>query len=90
MPIGRLPHPPTPGNMSLPEFGQVMQWGSGDDAARDRIGSITREELQRHGVTLGIAEAWVRFYENELKRRRRNPSVRGRLELMRAAARLLD
>jgi hypothetical protein len=36
------------------QFGaDVMRWGTGDAAARARIESLTREELQQAGVTRG-------------------------------------
>ena len=77
--------------MSLDEFGKsVMRWGRGDAEARERIETLSAAELLRHGVTQEIAEAWRRFYENEVRRRPKNPSARGRADLMRAAAGLLE
>lgn len=86
---GRLPKPPTPGNMSLPDFGRVMNWGTGDAAARAQIENLTREGLQQSGVTREMAEAWAEFYRNEAVRVPSNPSARGRADLMGAAAELL-
>jgi hypothetical protein len=60
--------------MTLREFGQrVMRWGTGNDAARARISTLTREELERVGLTWEIAEAWRDFYRHEI---RRNPKTR--------------
>ena len=51
-----LYHPLTPSSMTLREFGQrVMRWGSGDTAARARISTLTREELERAGLTREMA-----------------------------------
>jgi hypothetical protein len=45
-----------------------MQWGTGDDAARARIRTLTREELEEAGLTQEMAEAWQNFYRQELAR----------------------
>ena len=59
----RLLPPPTPSGMTLRAFGQrVMRWGTGDAAARARIPTLTREELERAGLTRDLAEAWRDFY----------------------------
>ncbi len=81
--------PPIPrGARSVSEFGTgVMRWGTGDAAARARMESLTREELERAGVTQQIAEAWRDFYRAEVLR---NPSARGRADLMQRAADLLS
>ena len=69
---GRLLPPPTPGNMTLREFGQsVMRWGSGDIAARARITTLTREELERAGLTREMAEAWRDLSDTKV------PEIRG-------------
>jgi hypothetical protein len=88
--IGRLPIPRTPGGMTLRRFGQSMSWGRGHAAARSHIPTLTREGLQRSGVTREIAEEWARFYRNEALRNPANPSALERAELMEAAARLLQ
>ena len=85
----KLPAPKTPGGMKLPEFGKVMNWGTGHEAARSQIPNLTREGLQNGGVTLEIAENWGKFYRNEALRNPSNPSALGRAELMEAAADLL-
>jgi hypothetical protein len=87
----RLPSPPTPRGMTLREFGtRVMRWGSGNAAARARIRTLTREELERAGLTREMAEAWRDFYRNEFARSPRNPSAAGRAELMQWAVELLQ
>lgn len=76
--------------MTLREFGKrIMRWGMGDDAARARIRTLTREELAQAGLTQEIAEAWRDFYRHELARHPRNPSAAGRAELMQRAVELL-
>ena len=40
-----------------------MKWGTRDAEARTRAATLTREELQRSGVTREIAEAWRDFYK---------------------------
>jgi hypothetical protein len=67
-----------------------MQWGSGNAAARARISTLTREELERAGLTQEMAEAWRDFYRNELARNPGNPSAAGRTELMQWAFELLQ
>ncbi|ETX08007.1 DUF4951 domain-containing protein [Candidatus Entotheonella palauensis] len=62
---------------------------TGDEAARARIRTLTREELTQAGLTLEMAEAWRDFYLLELDRNPRNPSATGRAELMQQAAELL-
>ena len=87
----RLPPPPIPKGITLREFGnRVMRWGTGDEEARARIGTLTREELERAGLTQEMAEAWRDFYRNELARNPRNPSAAGRAELMQRAVELLQ
>lgn len=91
-PPGR-PDRPLPQRISQAEFGQtVMQWGTGDDSARARIGTISRAELAAAGVTLEMARSWLRFYERVVAddSARRNPSARGRVELMRHVVELLQ
>ena len=77
--------------MTLREFGQrVMRWGSGDTAARARISTLTRAELERAGLTREMAEAWRDFYRYESTRNPRNPSAAGRAALMQRAIELLS
>ena len=77
--------------MTLREFGQrVMRWGTGNAAARARISSLTREELERAELTWEMAEAWRDFYRHEMARNPRNPSAAGRAELMQRAVEILQ
>lgn len=69
---------------------RVMRWGTGDEAARERALSITREELEAASVTLEMARAWREFYEAEKRRNAGNPSAAGRAELMQRAVTLLE
>ena len=72
--------------MTQAEFGErVMQWGTGDEAARARIGRIGGEIPAAAGVTLEMARAWLRFYERVVTEdpEGRNPSARGRVDPMR-------
>ncbi|WP_420878008.1 DUF4951 domain-containing protein [Sorangium cellulosum] len=65
------------------------QFGIYTHAARSQIPNMTREGLQRAGVTRNIAEAWAKFYRNETLRNPANPSAQGRAELMEAAVKIL-
>ncbi len=88
---GRLPVPPTPNNMGTNAFGtRVMRWGIGDAAARARISTLTRTELEQAGVTRSMAEQWRAFYRNEILRNPANPSAAGRADLMQRAVELLQ
>jgi RHS repeat-associated protein len=83
--------PARPNGMTPNDFGtRLMRWGTGNSEARDRIGSVTREELQEAGVTHQMAREWRDFYVNEVLRNPNNPSARGRAELMHRAAELLQ
>jgi hypothetical protein len=86
--ISKLPVPPTPGGMSLPQFGNVMKWGTRKEALQ-RIKTLTKEELVQNGVTKEIAEKWRDFYINEAKRTG-NPSAGPRAKLMQRAVELLS
>lgn len=82
--IERLPPPPYPEGFSGPgDFARkVLRFGSGDDAARERIKSVDAKELRESGFTTEMARTWLRFLQNEKRRNPNNPSVRGRIELM--------
>ena len=83
--------PDTPRGITKNVFGeQVMRWGTKDAAARERMRTLTRAELVAAGVTAKTARDWAEFYENEIVRIPRNPSARGRAELMRYAQQLLE
>jgi hypothetical protein len=87
---GRLPIPPIPPGTTVPEFGnEIMQWGSGSEAARERIETLGRDWLVDKGVTREMAESWRDFYVNETERNPDNPSAHGRADLMEHAAELL-
>ena len=89
--LGRLPIPKVPSGMDVAKFGQqVMQWGTGSESARERISTITHNELVRNGVTLDMAREWVKFYVNETLRNPNNPSAQGRAELMQHVVKLLE
>ncbi len=89
--VGRLPFPRPPGGLSLNQFGtEVMKWGTGDAAAKVRIATLTRAELEHAGVTRQYAEAVRDFYLNEVWRNTLNPSARGRVALMQRAVDLLS
>lgn len=76
--------------MTRSEFGNnVMKWGTGNDAARDRIATVTRDEMQNAGVTQQMAKEWRDFYRNEMVRNPSNPSAAGRTDLMQHVFQLL-
>lgn len=75
--------------MRLPDFGDVMRWGSGEAEALAQIPRLSRDYLVRNGVTREMAESWGRFYRNEILRNPKNLSAKGRAVLMEAAAELL-
>ena len=85
--IPELPLPPGIDNTA--EFGDRIGWGTGDEAARKRADEITREEIESMGLTLQMATTWLRFYEEVLARNPKNPSVRGRIDLMSRIIKLL-
>ena len=67
-----------------------MRWGTGDEAARERRETLTRNELVHLNVTVQMAREWRDFYRNEIIRNPKNPSARGRIELMQRAIELLE
>lgn len=87
---GRWARPRVPRGMTLRTFGRdVIKWGTGDAAARARIGSLAADELRQAGVTRRMAESWRDYYLAVARDDPGNPSARGRAELMNAAAKLL-
>ncbi|MBI2761421.1 MAG: hypothetical protein HYX51_08360 [Chloroflexi bacterium] len=85
MPLPAKCPPPVlpPGSPTQAHFGTVvMQWGSGDHDAIERISSISVDHLRRFGVTLELAKEWLTFYQCEFNRNPFNPSVLGRVQLM--------
>lgn len=67
-----------------------MKWGTGIQAARERISTLTKEELQEADVTRDMAERWRDFYMHEARRVPGNLSATGRAELMQRAVELLN
>jgi hypothetical protein len=67
-----------------------MKWGRGEAAAMNRIGNITRQELEQAGVTCEILSRWREFYLLEAERNSRNRSAVGRAELMAHCLELLE
>ena len=84
--IDRLAIPPTPYDMSLPEFGKgVVGWGSGPKDAETRLNNVTKaevEQMKQQGLTRDMAETWQKFYENETQRNAGNPTAPFRAQLM--------
>jgi hypothetical protein len=78
-----------PQGMSPAEFGQRMNWGRGTEQARQRISTLTIEELHEIGLTAEQAANWAIAYEGVARFMPQNPSASGRAELLRHAARLL-
>jgi hypothetical protein len=66
-----------------------MRWGTGEEAAVERMKSLTLEELQSMGVTAEMAAAWVALYRYVARRNPANGSARGRAVLMEYATKLL-
>jgi len=86
----RLKPPSIPDGMTQSDFGKkVMQWGTGSDVPRMRMGTVTRAEMERAGVTQQMAKEWRDFYHNETRRNPSNPSAPGRADLMDYVYRLL-
>lgn len=84
--IDRLAIPPTPHNMSLPEFGQgVIGWGTGPQDAETRLKHVSKadvEKMKQVGLTVEIAKTWQNFYKNETQRNAGNPTAPLRAQLM--------
>lgn len=66
-----------------------MKWGTGDEAARARIQTLTKEELERAGITKEMAASWRDFHRQVKAANPGNPSAEGRAELMQRAYELL-
>jgi len=88
---GGQPNPPEhPAGMTRNQFGKdVMKWGTGNDAARARIGQITEDEMRQAGVTPEMAQDWADFYREVMQANPSNPSAAGRADLMQWVADLL-
>jgi hypothetical protein len=86
-----MPSPDIPPQVAnTNEFGNLMRWGTGHVAARSRITTLTRQELQHIGVTLEMARDWRDFYLRVSSDNPSNPSADGRADLMRYAVQLLE
>lgn len=88
--IQRLEIPPTPNNMSLPDFGRgIIGWGTGPDGAEARLNNVTKADVEKYktqGVTLEMVQTWQKFYENETRRNAGNPTAPFRAQLMKKIA----
>ena len=84
--ISRNALPPTPNNMTLPEFGKgIIGWGSGPEGAVEKIQNLHLSDVQNYqkqGVTLAMLQEWQAFYENETQRNSCNPTAPRRAQLM--------
>jgi hypothetical protein len=78
-----------PTGLTAAEFGKLIGWGEGSDAARARIATLTVEELREIGVQMEQAINWAIAYESVQRLSPRNPSAAGLAQLMRHAASLL-
>ena len=68
---------------SFQDFGRdVIGWGSGPQAALDRIRTITLEQLTEQGVTPAQAQAARDFYAGVLARNPGNAAAAARVQLM--------
>lgn len=84
--IQRHAIPPTPHDMSLPEFGQgVIGWGTGIAGAKHRLETITADDvkiIQQRGASLQMIQIWHDFYANENQRNPANITAIYRKQLM--------
>jgi len=76
--------------MPLAELGKVMNCGSGDAAARTQIARLSCTNLLESEMINEIAAGWALKYRSAVLVNPKNPSARGRAELMEAAAKLLE
>lgn len=79
-----------PRGMTPAEFGNHMKWGRGSEDAKQRINTLTVEELEGIGLTAEQAANWAIAYEIVERLMPGNPSAAGRAALMRHAAGLLS
>ena len=78
-----------PPGMNPKQFGEVLKWGGGSESARQRIATLTVDELRKAGITSQMADNWAAAYDAVARLKPNNPSAAGRADLMRQAARLL-
>jgi hypothetical protein len=81
--------PPVPPGITLSAFGEQL-WGTGPEAAKQRLAEITREELVQLGLTCGIARLWRNFYQQQAMRVRGLPTSAIRVQLLEKCLILLD
>jgi hypothetical protein len=84
----KLPRPIPEGVKNQADFGKIINWGTGSAQARERIKTVTREELEAKGVKLEHAEYWRDIYKTAAVENPENPSAPGRFELMQHIVRL--
>jgi uncharacterized protein RhaS with RHS repeats len=81
-----------PPGMTNRDFGNMVGWGVGQRGATDRLGNITRNEVeamaQRQGLTLESAQSYLNRYRSEYARTG-NATARIRAELMEKIINLL-
>lgn len=90
--FNRLAIPPTPHNMSLPDFGRgIIGWETGPHGAKTRLENITAADvahIKTQDVTLEMVQTWQKFYANETLRNPGNPTAPYRAQLMAKIAEL--
>lgn len=78
-PVPRRP----PNTETLAEFGQLIAWSTGDEAALRRMRTITPKEIHHIGLTREMAREWWKFYCRIKIIFPQNPSAWGRSRLLR-------
>jgi RHS repeat-associated protein len=81
--------PSTPPGMTVSQFGQLIGWGTGNQAALLRIDAVSISALRLAGVTARMAAQWRDFYVNIALTNPGNPSAAGRAVLMHEIAKQL-
>lgn len=81
--------PPVPPGITLSEFGEKL-WGTGPEAAKQRLAEITRAELVQLGLTCGIARLWRDFYQRQATQELGLPTSAIRVKLLEKCLNLLD
>ena len=84
--IARRDIPPTPHQLSLPQFGQgIIGWGTGPEGAHSKLETLNQDDIakyQEQGVNLLMIKDWYDFYVNETARNPCNPTAPLRAKLM--------
>jgi hypothetical protein len=78
-----------PQGITPAEFRQRLKWGRGSDEARQRINTLSVEELHQIGLSAEQATNWAIAYEAVCRLMPQNPSAVGRAALLRHAAQIL-